>query len=311
MNHWTKRICGALAVLPVVAQAQVDLTKLDQGMAGTRTRVLVLRTAHLSGLPKDLKPEALDGVLDRLAAFKPDIITIEHEPGDECDLAARRPAKYGADYCPSTATAMAATGLDIPAALTQIDKTLNTWPAQPAAAQRRHLAAIYLAATEQASAYAQWLQLPASERHAGDSLDAALVQQLEKIATVHNENYLIAARLAARLGVQRVRQVDNHTGDAIDIPDTKAFMKSLSAAWAAGGAALNEQEARTKPLESGADLLPLYRALNMPASLKNFAEANVKGPMQSTSPERYPQWWVGGWETRNLRIVANIRETFR
>lgn len=311
MNKLTKWICGVVAVLPVAAQAQVDLTKLDDGMVGTRTQVLVLGTAHLRGL-KDLQPAALDGLLDRLAAYKPQIITVETEPGDECDLAARQPVKYGADYCPSTAAAKAATGLDIPDALTEVAKTLKAWPAQPTPAQRRHLAALYFSATESASAYAQWLQLPASERHAGDGLDAALVQNIDKIATTNNENYLIAARLAARLGLQRVNHVDNHTGDNLDVPDAKTLMEPLNAAWAAGGGpALKEQEKRTEPLEHGADLLPLYRALNQPASLKVFAEANVVGPMQSTSPERYPQMWVGGWETRNLRVVANIRETFR
>lgn len=64
-------------------------------------------------------------------------------------------------------------------------------------------------------------------------------------------------------------------------------------------------------LQARADLLPLYRFINASAMLTIFAEANVKGPMQSTSPNGYPQMWVAGWETRNLRIVANIRETFR
>lgn len=311
MNNWTKWICGAIAVLPVAARAQVDLTKLDEGMVGSRTLVAVLGTAHLRGL-KDLQPAALDGLLDRLAAYKPDIITIETEPGDECDLAARQPARYGADYCASTAAAKAATGLDIPDALTEVIKTLKTWPTHPTPTQRRHLAALYFAATESASAYAQWLQLPVAERHAGDGLDAALVQKFDKIAMTNDENYLIAAPLAARLGLQRVHQVDNHTGDNLDIADTKALMTPLSAAWAAGGGpALKEQQKRTEPLEHGADLLPLYRVLNQPVSLKLYAEANVVGPMRSTSPERYPQMWVGGWETRNLRIVANIRETFR
>jgi hypothetical protein len=33
--------------------------------------------------------------------------------------------------------------------------------------------------------------------------------------------------------------------------------------------------------------------------------------MRAKSPEGYPQMWVAGWEIRNLRMVANIRETFR
>jgi len=310
-----KMACPAIAVLSLLlaaqAHAQIDLTTLDRDMAGPRAQVLVLGTRHLSQLPKDFNAAALDGLLDRLAVYKPDIITIESEPGDECDLAARQPVRYGADYCISTADARAATGLEIPDAITAVTETRKAWPARPTAAQRRHLAALYFAASERASAYAQWLQLDAAERRSGDGLNAALVQQLARIAATNNENYLIGSRLAARLGLQRVYQVDNHTGDNIDMPDRQAFVRPLEAAWAVSGIAMREQEKRLKPLEREPDLLPLYRAINAPEALVNFAEANVKGPMQSTSPEGYPQIWVAGWETRNLRIVANIRETFR
>jgi hypothetical protein len=52
----------------------------------------------------------------------------------------------------------------------------------------------------------------------------------------------LAARLAARLGLQRVHAIDNHTGDHIDVSDIKAFVRSIEAAWAAGSAALKERE---------------------------------------------------------------------
>jgi len=315
MRKPVKQIANLIAVIPLMlalhAQAQIDLTALDRDMVGARAQVLVLATTHLNQLPKDFNPAALDRLLDRLAAFRPEIVTIETEPGDECDLAARQVARYGANYCASTADAKLATGLDIPDALAAVTQTLKAWPARPTAAQRRHLAALFFAAAEPASAYAQWLQLVAAERRSGDGLSEALVQKLMNIAATNNENYLIAARLAARLGLQRVHQVDNHTGDNIDIVDRKAFMVPLTAAWAASGQALREQEKVSKGLAQRADLLPLYQFINTPAALKNFAEANVVGPMQSTSPERYPHMWVAGWETRNLRIVANIRETFR
>jgi hypothetical protein len=206
---------------------------------------------------------------------------------------------------------MAATGLDIPAAMAEVDKTLKTWPAQPAPAQRRRLAALFLAAHDQASAYVQWLQLPEAERHTGDSLNAALVDKLGKLAKRHNEDYLIAARLAARLGLQRVHAVDNHTGDRIDVADIKAFVRSIEAAWAAGGAALKAREKGEQELSQAADLLPLYRALNDPEALRVRAEGNVSAAMRAKSAEGYPQIWTAGWEIRNLRMVANVRETFR
>jgi hypothetical protein len=300
--------------MPFAAQAQVaqlDLTALDRDMAGPRAQVLVLGTVHLRELPASFNPAALDGVLDRLAAFRPAIITIETESGEECDMAARHPAKYGADYCAPTAVAMAATGLDVPAAMAEVDKTIKAWPAQATPAQRRRLAALFMAANDRASAYVQWLQLPAAERRAGDSLSPALVEEIAKLGKRNDESYQIAARLAARLGLQRVHAIDNHTGDRIDVPDIKAFLRPLETAWAAGGAELKERDKQQQPLLAAPDLLPFYRALNSPDSMRVQAEANVVEPMRSKSPQGYPQIWVAGWEIRNLRMVANIRETFR
>ena len=309
-----KRIKWILALswaFPFVAYAQVDLTRLDRDMGGQRAQILVLGTVHLSSMPAEFNPASLDGVLDRLGAFKPDIITIEAESGEECDLAARHPAKYGPDYCAPTAVAMASTGLDVPAAMAEVDKTLKAWPAQATPVQRRRLAALFMAASDRASAYAQWLQMPEAERRAGDGLNAALVEQLGKLGRRNDESYQIAARLAARLGLPRVHAVDNHTGDRIDVPDIKAFVRSIEAAWAEGGGALKEREKRHAVLSQAPDLLPLYRYINEPEGLRVFAEANVSPAMRAKSAEGYPQIWVGGWEIRNLRMVANIRETFR
>jgi len=322
MGKWTKWSWGLVAAVPLAVpltvQAQspspIDLTALDRDMTGARAQVLVLGTVHLRYMPKSFDPKALDGVLDKLAAFRPEIITVENEPGEECDLALRHPAKYGADYCDAPEAARKATGLDIPGALAEISTTLKAWPAQPSPptpAQRRHLAALFLAAHEPASAYVQWLRLPEAERRGGDGLDAALVEQLAQIGKRNNESYQIAARLAARLGLERVHAVDNHTGDKIDVADIKAYVKSLEAAWAAGSAALNEVEKREDALKQAPDLLPLYRSVNDPKNLRILAEANVVPAMRAPSPENYPRMFVGGWEVRNLRMVANIRETFR
>lgn len=311
MANWKRWTSGLLLALPLAAQAQIDLTALDREMAGPRAQVLVLGTLHLSGLPASFNPTALDGLLDRLAGFRPQIVTVEDEPGEECDLALRHPAKYGAEYCAAPLAGRNATGLDIPQALAEIHKTLKAWPAEPAPAQRRRLAALFLAANEPASAYVQWLQLPQGERRAGDSLDAALVAMLGRMETRNNESYQIAARLAARLGLARVHPVDNHTGDLIDIPDTKAFVREIEVAWAAGGTVFKEVQARQDEMAKARDLLPLYRHINDQANLRLLAEANVVPAMRARSAAGYPQMWVGGWEVRNLRMVANIRETFR
>ncbi len=309
MRQSTRTWLLALA-LPLAAQAQVNL-KLDHGMTGPRAQVLVLGTVHLSELPEGFDPARLQGVIDKLAAFKPEVITIEALTGEECDLAARHPTRYGSDYCPSTEAARKSTGLEVPAAIAEAEKLLADWPAAPTPAQRRHLASRLLAANDRASAYAQWLQLPEAERKAGDGLDAPLVELLAQIATRRNENYMIAARLAARLGLPRVYATDNHTGDNVRVKDEEAFGRDVQAAWKAGRAGLDELEKKTATLKQANDLLPLYRYVNEPGYQQTTADVNVKATLGAKSRDGYPQMWVAGWEIRNLRMVANIRETFR
>jgi hypothetical protein len=192
----------------------------------------------------------------------------------------------------------------------EIDKTLKAWPAQPTAAQRRHLAALFLAASDRGSAWAQWLQLPADERRTGDGVDEELLTQLQKIQTSNNENYRIAAVLAARLGLQRLHAVDNHTGDNTDLRDSEAFGAAIQGAWNSGHAKLEAEQKEEAELSRQNSLLPLYRHINRPQNLKLLAETNVATAMRFKSEQHYPQIWVAGWEVRNLRMVANIRKAF-
>lgn len=312
MPHLTRFAIGLPLLLPLLAAAQIDLSTLDRDMLGPKAQVLVLGTMHLREQPTSFQPRVLAGLIDKLAAFKPDIIAIENVPGEECDMVARHPEKYdyGPSYCVSTALAKTATGLGIPEALAAIDKTLAAWPA-PSAAQRRRLAALFLAADDRASAYAQWLQLPAEARREGDGLDAQLIEFLQGLGTVKEESLLLAAPVAARLGLARLRPVDNHTGDNVNAPDAKAFGDELAAAWKAGAAELDKRQLITSALSSADDWLPLYRFINSPAHMRVLAELNVRAPLRAKSATGYPQMWVAGWEIRNMRMVANIRETFR
>lgn len=299
------------------AQTKVDLSVLDRDMAGSRAQVLVLGSVHLSQMPDSFKADSLRPVIDRLLAFKPDVITIEAIAGEQCDLARRHPAVYGPkgldNYCSDPISAKAATGLDVPAAIAEARKLLAQWPSKPAPAQRRHLAAVFLAANEDASALVQWLQLEPGERRVGDSIDAALVAQCDRMMSRKNESYLIAARVAAQLGLQRVHAVDDHTGDNVDIPDgqSDAFGKAVQGAWDSGrvqGRAIME---RYEVLSKENDMLALYRYINRPDTLQVVVDTDFGASMRSTSPQRYPQIYVAGWETRNLRMVANVRAAFR
>jgi hypothetical protein len=296
------------------AQERVDLSALDAAMPGPRTRVLVLGSVHLAqGGPERFDPAALEPLLLRLASYRPDIVTIEGLSGETCEVMRHRAAYKPMieDYCPDVAPAQAALGIDTWTALDQVEATLKAWPAQPAAAQRRHLAALFLAAGDPASAMVQWLQLPEAERRAGDGLDDALVQALRKRESSRNENVQLAARLAARLGLQRVFPVDDHTGDNLDIGDEAAFEKAITAAWHGASAEAKQQRERVEALRKAGDILAAYRAINDPGYLRLAIDADFGQALRDPSPGRYGRQYVGGWETRNLRMAANVHAAFR
>jgi hypothetical protein len=308
-----------LAALPCagLAQAQVDLSVLDKDMAGPRSQVLVLGSVHLSQLPEGatFAQASLQPLLDKLEAWRPDVVAIEALPGETCDLMRRQPAVYLAEdvqaYCPDVDDAKAATGLDVPAAIAAAREALKAWPAEPAPAQRRHLAALFLASGEPASALVQWLQLPDAERHAGDGLDAALATRLHGMEGEADEGFQVAARLAARLGLQRIHPIDDHTGDNIDLGGpVHAYGAAIQALWDRAAPRIRAVHEREDALAREGAMLALYRMLNDPANQQLTIENDFGAALRDDSPQRYGQRYVAGWEGRNLRMAANVRVAF-
>lgn len=302
------------ALLSTQALAQADLTSLAKDMPGQRSQVLVMGTVHLSNLPKDFKREALAPLLNKLTAFKPDIIAIEAISGEGCDLAARHPTAYEDSfkpYCRDTAAAKEATGLDVPAAIAEVAKLLKTWPERPTPTQRRRLAAVFLAANERASAVVQWLQLPESERRASEELAPPLVKLLNELSDKRDESYLVAAPVAARLGLPRVVAMDDHTGDNVDAPDEKTYWNTVAQAWNAAAEQAKPVRQREAALKSGEDLVPLFRYINQHDTQQVTSASDFGAALKDKSPQQYGRMYVMGWETRNLRMAANIMASLR
>jgi len=283
---------------------------------GRPNDVLVLGTPHLSSLPDDFSPATLAPLLDRLAGWRPTGIATEDMSGLQCDALRRYPSRYAETveaYCPDPAPAGRAIGLDVPAANAEAERLLAAWPAAPSPAQRRRLAAVFLAAGEPNSALVQWLRLSAAERHAGDGLDAALVAALDARRVSRNEGSLIAAMLAARLGLDRLWSVDDHSADAPDGADAaerKAYQAAMERAW--DNPANHAREAAEAPLRRGLSqpggLLAYYRFINTPEAPLQVYRADFGAALVEPSPQQSGRTYVGYWETRNLRMVANIRD---
>jgi hypothetical protein len=291
-----------------------------QDIAGAPAQVMVLGTMHLSGLPKDTDPALFQPLIDRLARYKPQMITIEALAGEQCDTLRRFESVHGADtwetYCFDTAPIEKATGLDVPAATAEVDRALASWPASPTAAERRHLAMLFLAANDRTSATVQWLRLPPAERHAGDGLTQDMVDIIMRKGKTLNEDYTIAAVLAAQLGLERVYPADDHTADWAfdnDSPEGKAYGAAIEGAWHSKPApAIRAAEERLeKNLKTGADVIALYRLLNAPQTQRDTIASDMGRNAAYASARLYGRQYVAWWETRNLRIAANIRSTLQ
>ena len=137
------------------------------------------------------------------------------------------------------------------------------------------------------------------------------MQALDEYMQRGDETTLVAARLAARLGLERLHPVDDHTGDDGHVDDIQAYGAAIQRAWdTRGDVVAAAREAGLAALRGG-DALEAYRQANSPQVLQAMVEGDFGAALADPSPERYGQFYVGGWETRNLRMVANVRDAFR
>jgi hypothetical protein len=320
-----QRVTGLLAAAALLCAAGAhaqesagtfDPSRLKGPAKGVPNEVMVLGTAHLKYLPASFQPASLRLLHERLLAWKPRIIAIENLSGTQCAFMRQYPQRYKdsiESYCAwDPAPARAATGLDVPAATAEIDRLLASWPAAPTPAQRRHLAAVFLAGGEPVSALVQWLRLPEAERRAGDGLDATLVAALQKRLVGRGgrgEDTLIAAPLAAALGLERVVAMDDHTADAPDA-DPKASGEAIAKAWDNPAVARRKQmdERLHAHVGDAEGVMALYRAINDPSQARLIFDSDFGAALEEPSPQQFGRGYVGYWETRNLRMAANIRE---
>jgi len=303
-------LCGSAAAQGY--QPDFNASAFKGPASGPANEVLVLGSPHLSQLPNTFQVASLMLLNERLATWKPQAIAIEAVSGSQCDFMRRYPARYkdsiGA-YCRDTAPARLATGLDVAAATEAAETLLAAWPAAPTPAQRRRLAALFFAGGEEASALVQWLRLPEAERRAGDGLDAALVGVFVKLETRRDESLMIGARLAVRLGLERLYAMDDHTADSAT-GDQKAFGDALMKAW--DNPATKQRTAVDKAQEgllaSAEGVLAMYRADNAPGQAALVYRSDFGAALNEPSAQRFGRQYVGYWETRNLRMAANIRD---
>jgi hypothetical protein len=97
VGKWLAFASGALTMASAV---QAGPSRFDprryRSFIGPPSQVLVLGTPHLARMPDTFRPEQLAPVLDRLAAWKPQLITIEGLSGPQCEYLRRYAALHAA-----------------------------------------------------------------------------------------------------------------------------------------------------------------------------------------------------------------------
>lgn len=309
-----------LGLAAAMAQAQsFDPRDYQARVQGQKTRILVLGTPHLSNAAEGFDPAVLEPVLARLAAYAPDVIVIENLSGESVhalrawrDLYPEMADLYGRHLLAGAALGQSGTGLEMPEAEAEARRLLREdWPQTPTPAQRRRLAAVLASAGDLYSALVQWWRLEPDERRPGDGLAPGLAAHLDRIGAGRNESHLIGARLAARLGHDRVHAADDQAYGDVILPRVQLLMDfieqpELQALFNAP--AFREPANSAQRMTTPGATLDIYRAVNSPAVGRLDADTQWLTMLDRPSPEDIGRSQVASWEARNLRQAGHIRE---
>ncbi len=90
----------------------------------------------------------------------------------------------------------------------------------------------------------------------------------------------------------------------------KAYEAAITTAWGNPvSAARRAEDARLQAgLARPGGMLALYRAINAPGAADRVYRSDFGAALTERSPQGFGRSYVGYWETRNLRMVANIRD---
>ncbi|HEU0154375.1 MAG TPA: DUF5694 domain-containing protein [Arenimonas sp.] len=301
------------------AQAFDPRTYQDK-VAGPLTQVLVLGVPHLSGTPEDFDPAVLEPLLDRLQAFAPDLIAIENLSGESLfTLQAYAPVypdvadMFGSRFLTLAADARAVAGIaSLPEAEAAVRRALGEAGADPSPSQRRRLALLFLASGDPNSAVVQWWRLPETERKPGEEMPEALAAALDRFAAGRNESRMIGARLAARRGLERVHPMDDQSAVDVVLPVFEALAEAVKADAEISARLARPEFVRlgtaVERLDTPARTLATMRELNRPESGVLDAYSQWLVMLDREFPMATGRVRMAEWESRNLRMAANIRE---
>lgn len=310
--------CAQMSVATALPREAFSPRDYQDDVAGERTQVLVLATPHLALAPENFDARMLEGLLEKLQAFDPDVVAVENVSGEGLSALSAYESIYpdvawsfGSSALRLAELARAHVGLDLPHAEAEARLALQHLENHATDALRRRLVLLFLAAGDPNSALVQWWRLT-PEARASDEIPGEVRAQIESFASSRNESAFIGARLAARVGLERVHAIDDQSAVDLIFPIAQALGAALQADRSvAEGLACPDfvrLASASERLRSVAEALNTYRELNAPRAGIADARAQWSIMIDRAYPSDAGRVRMGEWEARNLRMAANIRE---
>jgi hypothetical protein len=323
-NTATRRLCLVFLLIftnTAFTHAQKNKTfnpaAAKQQLGLPKTKVMVLGIWHLDAASSKFQVAWLEPILCRLRLYNPQVILTEALAGEQVmglDAYAAYhgdAGKYAGPTLEMAKTAQAELHLSAAQALVKADSLALKGSLNPA--QRRYLAALFVAAAEPFSATVQWMRLGAADRIAQDGISASLAKRLIRFAELRSEISSIAARLAADVGLERVYGAGDHASDAV-LPNHNDMQEAVNAEpglkdlFNHNTAAFHAVPEDTMKLSSASQVMPMFKWKNSARFGELDADAQWFSMLRSTKMGKIGRQRVAAWEAQNLQMAVAIRE---
>jgi hypothetical protein len=291
-----------------------DPASMRMAVAEQASEILLLGSPHLSQIEGEFELAWLEPLLATLARFGPAAILMETVPGEALHGLVAYEGLYpgvaemfGATSIRLSSEATGRLGISMAAAEAEARRLLEGWPAEPAPADRRRLVALFLAAGDLNSALVQWSRLAEQERVARDGISYDARAHLTRMSGSSNETVSIGVRLAVRLALDRLWAMDDHS-------ESDLVFSALDAVTAAeqspelASARTRRRAPQFTRITSPATVLAAFREHNSDETGRRDAQHQWLARLEAGVDQEIHRRRIAAWETRNLRMAANIRE---
>ena len=311
-------IVACVTVWPSIAMAQnrPAVETLSSLSPEDRTQVMVLATSHYGG-QEGVLPGHFEETLCKLAEFDPEIIAIERIAGNEVQFWQGTSYYSGAldiyvgDYLPLMVVAQAASGLDS----TQAMARMRIWNEPPVDLEEGVLIErmmIAISAYELETALLYYWAMGGSDRDEWPSdFPQEIVAALGKLEASTNERVTVAAVLARRLGLSRVRNIDSHLEQPRMTAITPDIIAGIEAVGGLGSVSSQEPYATLVEIEkrsiANGSLDDAYVYVNGVSYGVEDIRAQIDLFNRIAMPNGAGKVRQALWDERNFRIAANLR----